>query len=679
MLHFGARLPPVTNLSAIDAMRTRAHAWGAPDAPVPLTLAAGQGGGHLGSPGIVMHRDGQGWAARALVEQVEREGDALAIHCRDDEAGVAIVFRFALIAGGGLLAASTELANRGDAPLTLERLASISLPLPDRFTQALALTGRWAHEFQVERIALPPGQWLRENRRGRSSHDAFPGAVLCEAATDETRGAAIGLALAWSGNHRIAVERLQEGGVVLQAGALFLPGEMRLAKGQRYRSPDALIGWSGIGFDALSHAFHAAVPGPEKPRPVHYNCWEAVYFAHDLDRLKSLADSAAAIGSERFVLDDGWFRGRDHDRAGLGDWTPDAVKYPEGLGPLVEHVRGLGMEFGLWVEPEMVNPDSDLYRAHPDWVFAAPGVPQVSSRHQYVLDLTRAEVTDYLFGALDALLTAHPIGYLKWDMNRDVHHPGGADGRPVMTAYVEALYALIDGLRAAHPHVEIESCASGGGRADFGMLARSERVWTSDCNDARRRQAIQHGASLFLPLRTTGAHVGPSPSHQTGRRLPMHFRAATAIFGHMGVEADLSQLDADDSRILAAAIALHKRHRALIHGGELVRIAFDGTVRSFGVVAADRSEALFSHALLEPHGSVYPPMLRFAGLDPARDYRVRLVWPETPVWLTEPNALTELGIAGEGALLPGALLIETGLQLPLLFPDTCLIFHCDAA
>jgi alpha-galactosidase len=291
---------------------------------------------------------------------------------------------------------------------------------------------------------------------------------------------------------------------------------------------------------------------------VHLNTWEAVYFRHDVDTIKALADRAAQVGVERFVLDDGWFGTRRPDSSGLGDWWVSTEVWPEGLRPLVDHVRNLGMEFGIWVEPEMVNPDSVLYRRHPGWVLADGRYPPVYGRNQLVLDLGREEVRDYLFSALDTLLRDHDISYLKWDHNRDLVAPVSS-GRAGVRSQTLGLYDLLDRLRRVHPHVDIETCASGGGRVDFGIIERTGRVWTSDSIDALDRLHIQRGFSLLFPPELMGSHVRAPTAHVTRRRHRTRFRGIAAMFGAFGVEWNL--LDAGDEELaeLAEIIALHKR------------------------------------------------------------------------------------------------------------------------
>ena len=388
------------------------------------------------------------------------------------------------------------------------------------------------------------------------------------------------------------------------------------------------------------------------------------------EREQFLADEAAAVGVERFVLDDGWFKGRKSDRAGLGDWTVDATVFPQGLGPLIEHVNAWGMEFGLWVEPEMVNLDSDLYRAHPDWVLNAAPAPLLLSRNQLVLDLTRTEVQEYLFEQLDNLLSEYAITYLKWDMNRVINQPGNAEGRAVTHYQTLALYQLLARIREAHPQVEIESCSSGGGRADFGILAHTDRIWTSDSNDALDRLSIQKGFSFFFPPEIMGAHVGPRDCHITGRSISMATRAGVALFGDMGIEANLLTMDDAEKAELKAAVALHKKHRHLLHSGKLMRLDTEDYENSFGVTSADKQEAIFSYGLLDGQPNSAPGRLRFPGLDASTLYTVNIIWPQQP----SSYSKSILDIIN-GSVISGDALTKFGVQLPLMLPATLLVFH----
>jgi len=685
LLYWGARLNDAVTAEEIERLGTSQGGPGSADIAIPASLALEPGLGLLGPTGFGAHRAGRDWGSRFDVVAVEQNDCRLRITCLDPRTQIGLEYRFRLHAESGVLTIGSTVTNHGTDLLDLNEMATACLPLPARLTDVIGFTGRWTGEFQRERLARFAGGYVRENRKGRSSHDAFPGVILCTPSTSENVGEAFGLTLAWSGNHRIRVDSLSDGRVFASLGALFFPGEIRLAASERYVSPDIIAAFSPDGLAEMSRAFHTHVRSHiltphmrAKPRPVHYNTWEAVYFDHDLDQLKAIADKAAAIGAERFVLDDGWFGSRRDDHSGLGDWFVSDAVYPEGLKPLIDHVTGLGLEMGIWFEPEMVNPDSDLFRAHPDWVLAIKGVDQIPYRHQYVLDISRPEVSDYLFACIDKILSDHTIGYIKWDMNRDLNHPGDQQGGARSDAQVRALWALLDRLRAKHPNVEFESCASGGGRCELGILAHTDRVWTSDSNDALDRQAIQRGASYFLPLEVLGAHVGPAHCHQTGRALSMGMRSATALMGHMGMELNLLTEPTADLVELKDAIALYKQHRDLLHNGALQRLDTPDYIVAMGVVATDQVEALFSIALVTGHARTLPDRVYFTGLDPARQYRLALVWPDAWQSKSVPSVIDALELNGRGTLINGDALMRAGLQLPLASPESVLLYHLKA-
>ena len=460
------------------------------------------------------------------------------------------------------------LTNNGEDVLDVAWLASGNLPLPDDAATVRSYGGRHNSEFVPINDTRTRSQWRRENRRGLTSHDCIPAAIVGCA-----DGSAYGAQLAWSGNHLQSIEWLDDGRRQWQMGAGLAPGEIRLAAGESLSTPDMLATCSAEGANGVSWAFHRAIrarmtwpDGAMKPRPVHLNTWEGFYFDHDLDALKELSDAAAKVGIERFVLDDGWFKGRDDDTSSLGDWVVDARKYPDGLAPLADHVVALGMEFGLWVEPEMINPDSDLYHAHPEWALHIAGRPLLGARNQLVLDMSLPEVRDYLFEAVALHVRSLPISYLKWDHNRDLTHAGA---QATFHAQVLGAYALMARLRAAFPAVEIEACAGGGGRIDAGVIAHTHRFWTSDCIDAISRVGIQRGFLQFMPPEVMGSHVGACPAHSTGRMQSMPFRAGVALPGHFGVELDLRKLTEAETADLAATIARYKALRGRLHTGRV--------------------------------------------------------------------------------------------------------------
>jgi alpha-galactosidase len=672
ILYWGEKLAASTEAQFLATLTVRSVAPGSPSHEPALTLTTLAAHGFVGAIGLAGHRAGSAWAAAPqLISAEQTTAGEVRLVAFDAFNHLRLTHSLALDAGSGVLRGTTTLTNEGDTDYWLEHLAAPLIPLPVWAADLIAYTGRWAGEFQTVRRPLGPGSHVRENRRGRTSHDNQPSLIVAASNCNETAGHAAGFHLGASGNHKLRVECLADGRGLVELAELLLPGEICLRPGETYCTPELFAAVSSTGLNGLSQHFHEFVrtrilPAgvASRPRPVHYNTWESIYFNHSTDVLADLAVRAADLGVERFVLDDGWFGGRRSDRAGLGDWTVSREVYPDGLGPLIARVRSLGMEFGLWVEPEMVNPDSDLFRSHPDWVLSLPGVEQIEARHQLVLDLTRPEVSEYLFTRLDTLLREYEIGYLKWDMNRDVNHPGGVGGRAVASAQVRAVHALIDRLQARHPAVEIESCASGGGRANYEMLKRVHRLWTSDNNDALDRLVIQRGFSYFFPPEVMGSHVGPRDCHVTSRHIAMATRAAVAMFGHMGLELDLRELDVAETKELRRAIALHKQHRALIHRGQLVRLDLPAPMCGFGVIAADRMQAMFFYALLSSHATTLPGRYRFAGLDALGVYRLTCQWPEPE---------HDLG------RFTGEVLMTAGLELPLLFPQSARVFYLHSA
>ncbi|MET7880518.1 alpha-galactosidase [Micromonospora profundi] len=654
------------------------------DEPPVLSLLPEPSAGWSGRPGLAGHRDGRDWSTAFHLDGLDADDTGtgaagLTVRASDPAAGLSLTIEITLDPHG-LLTVRHVLRNDGDGAYELRELTPV-LPVPAVATELLDLTGRWCRERSPQRHPWQYGSWVREGRHGRTGHDATLLLVAGTAGFGFGDGEVWAVHTAWSGDHVTFAERHPTGVSTIGGGELLAPGEIRLATGESYTTPLLYAVWSDAGLDGLSDVLHThlrARPGhPRSPRPVTLNVWEAVYFDHDLDRLRALADRAAQIGVERFVLDDGWFRGRRDDTAGLGDWYVDEDVWPDGLQPLIDHVTGRGLQFGLWVEPEMVNPDSDLFRAHADWLLAVPGRLPPAWRNQQVLDLARPEAYDYVLERLDALLTAHPgIGYLKWDHNRDLTE-AGHDGRPGVHGQTVAVYRLLDELRDRHPGVEIESCSSGGARVDLAVLERTDRVWASDCNDALERLSIQRWTGLLLPPELVGTHIGPDRSHTTHRVHDLGFRAATALFGHSGIEWDIASISAADQTELAAWVALHKRLRPLLHTGRVVRVDHpDPAVWAHGVVAHDKTRAVYAVARLATSVAQIPGAVRLPGLDPARRYLVRPV-PDVPAPAT--INLRPPAWLGAGATLSGAALARIGVQLPALHPEQSLVLEVTSA
>lgn len=675
LAYWGLELGPADPIPDLARLAERAVPQGALDRGEALNWVPEAGQGFTGHPGLIARRGECELISQMAVREVDGDGATARVRLADDLAGIELALTLALDAATGVLTSRAALRNLGDGPLAVEWLAAGALASPH--AELMLFDGRWAREFIPVRQTLTSGLVVKENRTGRTSHHAPPFMIAGEPGFGEAAGEAFALHLAWSGDHRMFAERLRDGRVQIQAGELLRPGEVVLAPGEAYQTPQLYIARSAAGLNGLSDRLHPFVRETilggrlkARPRPVHYNTWEAVYFDHDLGRLKGLADLAAEVGIERFVLDDGWFKGRDDDTTSLGDWRVDPRKYPDGLTPLIDHVRSLGMEFGLWVEPEMANTDSDLIRAHPDWILGAPGRRQPLGRGQYVLDLTRPAVSEAIVAQLDALLAAHPIAYLKWDMNRDLTH-AVSGGQASTHRQTLAVYALIDRLRAAHPGVEIESCASGGGRADYEILKRTDRIWTSDCNDPIERAQIQRAFSIVFPPEVMGAHVGPETAHTTGRTTTLKLRALTALAGHMGVEADLSAFTPGRRAELAEAIALHKDLRGLLHSGRTVRLAHPDP----GLLAqlvADGERAVVIAIQAETPRTAAPAPLRLLGLDPAAGYALRqLNPPRHPSGaMKRVPPLTR----GETLRANGAILAHAGVALPVLRAGEIAVF-----
>ncbi|WP_435418282.1 alpha-galactosidase [Parerythrobacter aurantius] len=668
--HCGLRLEPGDLPRASEG---RGPASFALDRDVGIPLVPPAGLGWFG-PAAVELRDGQG-APMVFApgeSSVEESGNALSIACADPAVGLEWRGTFDALPGGAIRF-SASLSNTGTAPVTLAHLASLQLPLSAGFANVISWRGRHNAELTECTEPMPQQRWEKVGRRGLSGHGGPPGLYVLGRDAGWHGGMTLAVQLEWSGDHSLAIERDDEGYWTLSAAAILAAGEVVLAPGERYTAPAALLALSDRGRNGAMAQMHAAVRdmlrwpgGTMAPRPVHLNSWEACYFDHDAGRIEALAQAGADVGIERFVLDDGWFTGRRHDRAGLGDWFPDPLTYPDGLAPLAMKIEAMGLQFGLWVEPEMINPDSDLYRAHPDWALAAPGRERPTARNQLVLDMRRKDVRDYLFERLDAVLKSAPIGYLKWDHNRDHAPSGGA-------AQVRGAYALLDRLRAAHPDVEIEGCAGGGGRSDAGLVPYVHRFWTSDNIDAVARVRMQRGFNAFLPPEIMGSHIGASPSHATGRSQSMSFRGAIASMGHLGVELDPAALDEADRAELASWIAFSKEWRHLLHG-TVVALGEGSDSLRWQVAGTPGHKLLHCIRTSPPLDRRPQPLpLPFAASAEAWDVRLLAVAEEAGHGI--PRSHLHDRMEREPVRYTGSWLAHAGLPLPVQKAESVAIFE----
>lgn len=651
--------------------------WGARlDRPLTYGMAQSDGLG-LGYPAPLSFLADDGRCVFLPTERrQERTGPAALRFLRQGD-GLAVDTLCQAHGAAALSFQSTVTVGEGGG-LTLQRFAAAHLPLPPWVDTVTAFAGDWSGELRLESQALGASgfQWLRT--AGRSDHHRYPALLLSEGPLAADKGCVLAVLLATSGDHELRIDQTLEGTYQLQGGAYLNPGEGRLAAGERYQSPPLWCVFSDAGSNGLRQRIQVlqrgapfAQEGLRRPRPVHLNSWEALYFNLDEPALLALLDTAKALGVERFVVDDGWFAGRVDDRRALGDWQVDRRRFPRGLGPVAEAVVAAGLSFGLWVEPEMVSADSALARAHPGWLRGGDG--GLEARHQRVLDLAQGPVQDAIFHALAALLSSLPISYLKWDHNRILTGQGAGPGVG-HRAQVEGLYAVLQRVRAAFPEVELESCASGGGRLDWGMLRFMHRGWPSDANDPIVRAPIMARSSLFLAPPRAGVHVGPSPSHGTGRVTSMAFRCAVALLGHFGLELDPRALGAEDWRTLQAGIARYKRLRDLLHSGRVFdyELAPDHQVRV--VVSADQRAAV---AIVLRLGDAYPgrPLrVPLVGLARPLAYRVTLEGPGPA-----PGEMPGLGaFQGPGLWVAPGYLPAQGLPLQLPRPQTAVVLRFTA-
>jgi alpha-galactosidase len=574
---------------------------------------------------------------------------ALEILLKDISREIYVTLHYSIDPGSGILARSAVIENREKSPVVIEQAAAAQWTLPPARYTLTYLTGRWAGEWTLNQEPIQGGERIIESRRGTTGHQANPwfaisrddsGKGVGPFSAGEEHGEVWFGALAWSGSWRFTLEKTQLDAVRVTGGFNPFDFGYKLKPGEKLETPIFYGGYSNHGLGGASrllHKFenaHILPQAPDaKPRPVIYNSWEATEFRVDEAGQMAIAEKAASIGVDRFVMDDGWFGKRKDDHAGLGDWYINSQKFPHGLKPLIDKVHSLGMDFGLWVEPEMVNPDSDLYRKHPDWVLNFPGRPRSESRNQLVLNLARPDVRDYVEGFLDKLLTENDIAFLKWDYNRNWSEPGWDavpldEQKRVYVEFIRNLYAILADLRRKHPKIEIESCSGGGGRVDLGILRYTDEVWPSDNTDPYDRLSMQDGFTYAYTPQIMMAWVTDSPHWSNGRNTTLAYRMLSSMQGSLGIGANLNKWTAEDFTTAKRLIAAYHSVQKTIVRGDLYRLISPRDGSSFSAtetVAGDKGQAVvfaFTVATQQGRGM---PLLQLQGLDPETQYKLGFI------------------------------------------------------
>lgn len=573
----------------------------------------------------------------ATYTETDEEAMTLTLVLKDSITGVKLSLLYTIFAQGGILSRSAFFTNQGQEAVHLQKAMSLCMDLPDCDYDWIQFSGSWARERHPRVRPLEQGIQSVGSIRGNSSHEHNPFLILKRPQTDEFQGEAMGFSLIYSGNFLAQAEVDTHDTTRILLGIHPEWFDWKLEPGESFQTPEAVMIYTDQGMNALSQSFHqlyrtrlARGYWRDRERPILINNWEATYFNFTQEKLLELAKAAQKAGIELFVLDDGWFGKRENDRTGLGDWIPNPERLPQGILGLARQIHELGMKFGLWFEPEMVNKNSDLYEAHPDWILSVPHRRQSQGRYQHVLDFSRQEVVDHIYNQMAAILKDGYVSYVKWDMNRSITEcwssalPADRQGE-VFHRYILGVYDLYQRLTDAFPQVLFESCASGGGRFDPGLLYYAPQAWTSDDTDAVERLKIQYGTSYCYPISSMGAHVSASPNHQLRRNTPLHTRANVACFGTSGYELDLTRLTSQELNEIKKQTDFMKKWRKLLQFGLFYRLKspFAGNTAAWMTVSPDRSQALVGwYRILN---TVNPPYtrLRLTGLDPDRLYTVR--------------------------------------------------------
>lgn len=636
------------------------------------------------TPGIIGMRlsagnNSQGWSPHFTVRDYQHSQTALRIVAQDLEAGLEVTQEVESLTGGALILRNT-LTNIGDSDYLVEAL-HVSIPVEQQLTQVLSFAGRHERERQPQWQPIAEGAIAHTGRRGRPGFGAGP-LIAAQSGASFQHGRCLAVHVAWNGNAALAIERASEGYTRIYAGETLLPGEITLSPQESYSTPWIVVVAGEHGLDSVMtplHTWQRSLQKHPTVQPVVFNSWESVYMCQDRATLDELVRIAARIGVERFVLDDGWFHARYDDNAGLGDWVVDKQTWPKGLRDFSDFVHAHHMQFGLWFEPEMINPDSDAFRAHPEWALAARQELPLLHRHQLVLDLTNPEAYQHVLDQMTQVLTDARVDYVKWDHNRELLDAGSPVHQyaPAIHEQTLAYQRLLHDLAVRLPDIEWESCASGGGRVDLDTVQRVSRFWTSDMTDALSRQEIQCWTSQILAPEYMGAHVSANTSHQTARTYSVDFRAATAALYAFGVEWDLLKADESERETLAWWIQWYKEHRQFLHSQRYMRLDVpDPAVRAYAVVAEDGSRAIVEHVQMDESRHNAGCYLTVDGLNDDAMYELRWIKDFSDTARADDPLNPEGPIGAMRA--SGRQLARIGVRIPRCHPQTARLFEVNA-
>ncbi|MDP4087859.1 MAG: alpha-galactosidase [Bacillota bacterium] len=567
----------------------------------------------------------------------DSEAETLEVELFDALIGLKVILSYTVFEKFDVITRSVRFVNEGNTVLKLHRALSMSVDLNSKDYDFMHLHGSWARERHIERKPLFTGNQSIESRRGASSHFHNPFIVLVSKDAGEEHGEVYGFSLVYSGSFLAQAEVSQYRTTRVSMGINPFDFSWLLSQGESFQTPEVVMVHSSQGIGQMSRTYHKLYRTRlcrgefrDKVRPVLVNNWEGTYFDFNADKLEAIAKAGSELGIELFVLDDGWFGKRNNDESSLGDWVVNKSKLPNGLEDLVSRINKLNLKFGLWFEPEMVSPDSDMYRAHPDWCLHVPDRTRSEARRQLILDLSRDDVCDYIINAVSSILASAPISYVKWDMNRNMSEIGSEclpseRQRETAHRYMLGLYRVLEKITSNFPHVLFESCSGGGGRFDPGMLYFMPQTWTSDDTDAVERLAIQYGTSMVYPASTMGAHVSAVPNHQVGRNTSLKMRGDVAMSGNFGYELDLTKFSEEEKKEVKEQVARYKELRGIVQQGDMYRLLspFEGNETAWMFVSEDKSEAFAAYfrVLAVPDPAIRKLVLK--GLDPNKEYKVK--------------------------------------------------------